>query len=471
MKKISFLLALLLAAAFTFQSCEDNDDNAVPAHEFVWKGLNQYYLWQPLVPDLADDRFASTDQFDSFLQAHGTPENLFEHLLYQRNVVDRWSVIFSDFYVLENALQGVVKSNGVEFGLKYVPGSTTNIFGYVRYIQPGTDAAGQDIHRGDLFYAINGTPLTVDNYNGLLDNDTYTLNLADYNGGAITPNNRNITLTKVQYSENPVYSIKIVNEGSHKIGYLMYNGFFGNYDNELNAAFGQFAAAGVTDLVLDLRYNGGGSIRTASYLASMITGQFNGQLFSRQQWNPKMQAVYQSNNPGALQNLFTSQLSNGAAINHLNLNKVYVITTGSTASASELVINCLRPYIEVVTIGTTTTGKNVGSVTLYDSPDFTRHDINGSHRYAMQPIVLKVVNKENFGDYSTGLVPTYELPEDMGNLGVIGDINEPLFAEAIDRIMNSGRHGFRGPEREFRHFADSKSILRFGNEMYREDLP
>lgn len=470
MKRLPIVLTMLILAAFTFQSCEDMDDNAVPAHEFVWKGLNQYYLWQPNVPDLADDRFQSTAQFESFLNAYGSPENVFEHLLYQRGTVDRWSVIFSDFFVLENALQGVVKSNGVEFGLKYVPGSTTQIFGYVRYIQPNSDASGKDIRRGDLFYAINGTPLTTANYNSLLDLDTYTLNLADYAGGTLAPNGRDITLTKVQYAENPVYASNVVTQGSHTIGYLMYNGFYGSYDNELNAVFGQFASAGVTDLVLDLRYNGGGSIRTATYLASMITGQFTNQLFARQQWNPKMQAIYESQNPGALQNLFASQLSGGAAINHLNLNKVYIITTGSTASASELVINCLRPYIEVVTIGTTTIGKNVGSVTLYDSPDFTRHDINGSHRYAMQPIVLKLVNKDNFGEYSEGLAPTYELPEDMGNLGVIANPTEPLFAKAIAVITGSGRFA-PVPDREFRHFADSKSIRRFGNEMYREDLP
>ena len=183
MKRLPIVLTMLILAAFTFQSCEDMDDNAVPAQEFVWKGLNQYYLWQPNVPDLADDRFQSTAQFDNFLSAYGSPENVFEHLLYERGTVDRWSVIFSDFFVLENALQGVVKSNGVEFGLKYVPGSTTQIFGYVRYIQPNSDASTKDIHRGDLFYAINGTPLTTSNYNSPLDLDTYTLNLPDYAGG------------------------------------------------------------------------------------------------------------------------------------------------------------------------------------------------------------------------------------------------------------------------------------------------
>lgn len=474
MKKICVLMLALIAGAITLQSCEDQDDNAVPVNDFIWKGLNLYYLWQENIPNLADDRFANQEQLNNFLQAYDSPEALFESLLYRQdasgNRVDRWSVIFSDFRVLENALQGVSKSNGVEYGLVYTDESQTGVFGYVRYILPGSDAESKNIHRGDVFYAIDGAPLTVNNYQSLLGQDFYTLNMADYDNGNITPNGETVTLTKAEYAEDPVYIANTYTSGSHNIGYLMYNGFYSTYDEGLNNAFGQFAAQGVTDLVVDLRYNGGGSVRTASYLASMITGQFNGQLFTRESWNSKLQAYFESNNPDALENLFVNQLSNSTAINSLNLNKVYILATGSTASASELLINCLQPYIDVVVIGSTTVGKNVGSVTLYDSPDFSSSNRSGSHRYAMQPIVLRTVNKNGFGEYSQGIDPDVEHEEDLENLGVLGNPSEPLYAEAINLITGSGRQ-IPAAAHHYRAFKDSRNIKRFGTEMYKEDMP
>lgn len=471
MKKIKILLAALVVSALAFQGCEDMDDNAVPVNDFIWKGLNLYYLWQPEVPELADDRFANQAQLNDYLEGFSSPESLFNNLLYQRGEIDRFSVIFSDYRVLESALQGVVKSNGVEFGLVYYPNSETQIFGYVRYILPDSDAAGKDIQRGDIFYAVDGTALNVDNYQSLLSRDTYTLNLATYNGGNITPTDESVTLTKAEYAENPVYTTNVVTEDDKVIGYLMYNGFFSNYDDELNAAIGQLKAQGINELVLDLRYNSGGSVRTATYLASMITGQFNDDIFAQEQWNPKLQAYFEDENPAALQDRFTNQLSNGTAINNLNLTTVYVLTTRSTASASELIINCLRPYIDVVVIGDVTTGKNVGSVTLYDSPNFSRNNVSGSHTYAMQPIVLKIINAEGFGEYSSGLEPDLLLKEDFDNLGVLGSPDEPLFAAAINMINGNGRFGFFPQNQNTKLFKDSKNMRRFGTEMYIEDTP
>lgn len=471
MKKITLLVFALVMGAITLQSCEDQDDNAVPVNDFIWKGLNLYYLWQADVPNLADDKFSNQEQLNRFLESYATPTALFESLLYERGTIDRFSVLFSDYRVLENALQGVSKSNGVEFGLLYTDAAQTGVFGYVRYVMPNSDAANKDIKRGDIFYAVNGTTLTVDNYSSLLANESYTLNLADYSDGVITPNGREVALTKREYAENPVLVTNTYTSGTHKIGYLMYNGFYSNYDNDLNAAFAKLKSDGVTDLVLDLRYNGGGSVRTATYLASMITGQFTGQLFAKEQWNAKLEKYYEDNNPDALQDLFTDKLSTGASINSLNLSKVYIIATGSTASASELVINCLKPYVDVVQIGTLTVGKNVGSVTLYDSPTFSSKNRSGSHRYAMQPIVLKVVNKDGFGDYSGGIDPTIKLNEDYGNLGVLGDAAEPLFAAAIANITAAGRLMPAEPTYSHKLFKDSKNMRRFGTEMYRDDMP
>ena len=465
-----YVISLLIAFSLVVPlGCSDMDDNAVPTSleikDFVWKGMNLYYLWQADVPDLADDRFANQSQLNAFLEPYTSPTDLFNALRVPSST-DRFSVIYSDYTILEGALSGNTLNNGMDFGLKHING-TTNVYGWVRYIIPNSDAAPKNIHRGDIFYAINGIPLTDDNYRTLLfSNDvTYTVNLANYssdNSGfvTITPNGQSVTLTKTALAENPILLSTVINQGTHNIGYLMYNGFYSSYDGQLNTVFGSFQSQNVTDLVIDLRYNSGGSINTATKLASMITGQFTGQVFAKQQWNAKAQSYYLSNNPGSLENKFMGGL------NSLQLNKVYILTSKSSASASELLINCLKPFINVVQIGDVTTGKNVGSITLYDSPNFGKSNVNPSHKYAMQPIVLKIVNKDNFGDYTSGISPTTLFQEDASSLGVLGNNDEPLLNIAINQITGSGKISSQVPLATARNFTDSKSINPLLSEMY-----
>ncbi|WP_310555830.1 S41 family peptidase [Flavobacterium sp.] len=434
MKKTVKLFFLFLISASGLLSCTDNDDvtqySTYQIQNFIWKGLNAYYLYQPQITDLSDARFSNQQQLDGYLANFSDPNDLFENLILDRENTDKYSVLFSNYIALEQILSGTTKNNGVEYGLTYKSGSTTDIFGYVKYILPNSDASTKAIQRGTIFYAVNGTPLTISNYRSLLGSDSYTLNFADYDSGNITPNGQSVALTKTAFSENPVLIKKVIPVGAKKVGYLVYNGFYGEYETELNAAFAYFKSENVTDLVLDLRYNGGGSIDTANRLGTMITGQFSGQIYAQQQWNPKIQPRL---NPNESINIFETTTRNGAAINSLNLSKVYILTTRNTASASELVINCLDPYINVVQIGTTTTGKNVGSITMYDSPTFRKENVNPNHTYAMQPIVLKIVNKNGFGDYTQGISPDASnvLAENLSNLGELGNPTEPLLSKAL----------------------------------------
>lgn len=478
MKNYRYAIYYLLAIALVLQSCEVQDDNKVPndiaINNFVWKGLNLYYLWQADVPNLADDQFANQSDLNDFLYGYSRPEDLFQQLLNKPRslypnpgeAIDRFSVIFSDYNELEGILSGTTKTNGAEFGLYYKDDSQSSIFGVIRYILPNSDAATKNVQRGEIFYAINGVTLTPENYNALLLNNTYTMNFANYDSGNITPNGQSVTLIKSVISENPVYLTTVINSGTHKIGYLSYNGFYPNYESQLNAAFNNLKSQNISDLVLDLRYNSGGSVATATRLASLITGQFTNQVFAKEQWNDKLEDYFNASNPSALLNLFTNKLGNNETLASLNLNKVYVLTTKSSASASELVINGLKPYINVVQIGDVTSGKNVGSITMYDSPSFSKSGINTNHRYAMQPIVLKIVNKVGFGDYTSGLQPNTLLKEDFGNLGILGNTDEPLLKEAIDQIITGGRPRPQKRIRSFETFKDNRTIARLKSEMY-----
>jgi hypothetical protein len=444
MKRIKLLvLAIVLLGGIATSCFEDQDDVSASNYDirdFIWKGLNLYYLYLDDVPDLADDRFATQTELDQFGVTFSSPEDWFDHLIADQ---DRFSWIVSDYIALEQSFSGVSLRNGMDFGLTFAPNGT-DVIGFVKYVLPGSNAEINGVERGMIFNGIDGTLLTEANFNALLSPSSYAINLAELSGSEVISLNTSISLTKIEFTENPVFINETLVVNSSNVGYLMYNQFTSNFDAQLNNAFGTFQANGVTDLVLDLRYNSGGSVASAIQLSSMITGQFTGEVFTTEQWNSKVQAALiqyeQENNVELLTNRFVNTLTSGAAINSLNLNRVYVLTTSNSASASELVINALNPYIDVIQIGTTTTGKYQASITLYDSADFGREGANPAHTYAIQPLVLKEVNALGFTDYDDGLSPDpiFTLEENLANMGVLGDVNEPLLARAIQHISGLG---------------------------------
>lgn len=464
---LAFILISFVAISFTSCSKSENIPADVEINDFVWKGLNAYYFWQDQIPDLSDTRFSSQSQLNTYLSGTGTPDNLFYSLLFDYPNTDKYSWIVSDYVALENSLAGLNQSNGMEFGLVPFTSSPTNLFGYVRYVVPSSDAETKGVTRGMLFTHVDGVQLTTTNYRTLLFSTatSYTITLANYNGGDPVATATTITLMKTQLQENPVKIATTFTEGANKIGYIMYNQFITQYDDELNTAFATLKAEGITDLIVDLRYNTGGSVRTASYLGSMITGQFSGQLFTRQVWNTKVQANVSESN--FITN-FTNQINNGIvseSINSLNLSTVYIIVTGGSASASELLINSLKPYVDVKLVGTTTEGKNVGSITLYDSENYGRAGANPNHTWAMQPITFEVRNRDNI-TVPEGFTPEVAFPEDYGNLGVLGDRNEPMLDRAITYILTGNRFSDRMIIPIYEEISSSKLYMPSRNTMY-----
>ncbi len=446
MKIYKLILFTLLFGGF-FTSCSNDNDDALnkpivdgrnlTVENFIYRGLNEIYLYKADVPELANDFFPTQTEQNDFLDNFATPEDLFYDGLLAPQ--DKFSFLVDDYVELENLFSGISTTNGVSFGLVRYCQSCTDLFGYVRYVLPGTSAEEKGIKRGDIFNTIDGQQLTDSNYSNLLAPQTYTIALATLNGSSVTPTGVTVTLTKQAYTTNPVLVSKTLDVDGKKVGYLFYTSFTSDFDPQLNAAFGEFKAAGVTEFVLDLRYNGGGSVRTATDLAAMITGQFAGEIFTKEQWNAEYQSYFESTADlrERLLNKFNTTLKTGELIKSLNLSRVFILTTSRSASASELVINGLDPYIDVVQIGETTTGKFQASVTLYDSPNFGRLNANPNHTYAIQPLVLKSVNSAGVSDYIDGLTPDFQISEDFENLGMLGEPNEPFLKVAIDVILGN----------------------------------
>ena len=483
MKVYKYLMLFLLTGGMLIScSKEDNDDIPNPPDnggktdvsleleikDFIWKGMNEIYLYKSDVPELANNYFDDQEALYNWLETWDTPENLFYDGLVASQ--DRFSFITDDYIELENSFSGISETTGVDYRLYRLSPGSNDIIGVVRYIIPGSNAEGKDIERGDLFTKINGETLTIGNYRDLLANSTITFTLAKIENNSVNETGETVTIDAQTLTENPILINKVLDVNGIKVGYLMYNSFVADFDDELNAVFADFKAANIQKLILDLRYNGGGRVSSATRLASMITGQFTGEVFAKQQWNEKYQNYFLQENPDRLFNYFTDKIDNNEAINSLNLSDIYVIGTSSTASASELVMNGLSPYIDVIKVGDTTVGKSQASVTLYDSPNFGRENANPDHKYAIQPLVYESVNAEDMVVPYNGIIPDVAIEERISNMGTLGDPSERLLSAAIDAIAGSRRFY---PEREFwyNEFKEAGFDNMLYQKMYIDKLP
>lgn len=489
MKNFKFLIPFLFIT-FLFVACNKKEDPIVdnstvklkdPINNFVWKGMNSWYNWQPNVLLLNDDKDNVTDDYYTFLNGFATPEDLFSSLLFDKGNTDRFSWIVDDYVALNNSFQGITKSFGFRLQGVQINDAGDIIF-YVRYVAPNSPASDAGVQRGDIINGINGTIVNTLNYDsavGGLSEDTVTLNFVSESDGQLTSSGEK-TISAIVLSEDPVYLTKVFPDvNGKKVGYLVYNGFRSSYNDELNAAFAYFKSEGIEELVLDLRLNGGGSVLTSAYLASMIYENAGTETFAKLTFNDKHT---NQNGSYTFQNKLNVYDTDGnktgeESINRLNsISKLYVLASGSTASASEMIINGLRPFMPVTVIGTTTYGKNVGSITLYDSPssDYTSESsANNSHLYAMQPIVFQIYNKLDQSDYINGFDPNIEVKEYQSwfNILPFGDENEVVLKAALDDIRGISAKPAPSSYKieQFKAFDDTRFEKRFEKEMYIDD--
>jgi len=486
MKKLSFtsLVIFLLLINILLTNCR-KDSSLSPAaktpivikeasvpNKFVWNSLHDYYYWIDLVPNLSAAKFSNKDTLNAFLNQYTDPSKLFYDLLYKYKTIDKWSFIVNDSTTIKDWIAGISKSTGYDYDLFQV-GSTNNIFGVVKYVLKGSPADLAGIRRGDFFIKINDQQLTIANYQSLLNSSTsLKFSFATIANNVISANGRTVTVIPITLQENPILMDTVLVVGGAKVGYLVYNGFNSDFDLQLNDVFKFFKDQGISNLILDLRYDGGGSIQTAIYLASMIYGTYTAKDFIKSQYNTALQAyVVQTYGAASLLDNFTDNIAATTTtpktpINTLNMTKLWVITTDNTASASELTINGLKPYITVRQVGTTTVGKYVGSITLQDVD--AQGKVNPQDPWSMQPIVVKISNSLGVSDYVNGIAPDITTTEDVANLLPFGNPNETLLQAVLNDMQGLPQKGLtlKSAEMGLKKVADSKTFKAYSKEMY-----
>lgn len=439
-------LLIVVAGALSLTACKKSSDVVTPAgsgttppttgpvtnstvDNWILANMRALYYWTDKIPANPDTTQA--------------PDAFFNSILYKYDPTlrpdgDRFSWIDPDASHLQASLGGQNLSTGAEFRLYRRSSGTNDVIGVVLYTEHGSPAEKAGLKRGDIFYSINGQNLTTTNYSDLLYGSatSLTYGIATIQNGALVNTSQTKTASAVTLQTDPVYLDSVYTISGKKIGYLVFNEFIagvyqgnGKTDNtylqELDNVFGKFKAQGVNELVLDLRYNPGGGGDVAQNLTSLIApGASPAKVFFTQQYNKNVTAYLQQRN-GANFNVvnFLSKANNLG-----NLSRVFVLTTDHTASASELVINGLKPYMNVAVVGDTTYGKNVGSTTIVDS--------TGRIKWGIQPIIVKAFNAAGQSDYSGGFAPDAVVLERLP-YKPLGDVTEPLLNQALYQITGT----------------------------------
>lgn len=315
---------------------------------------------------------------------------------------------------------------GFQYTTNHVEDNDTALYARLLYVSPDSPAGEAGLERGDWILEMDGEPITENNYSRLNGGEGITLTVGYYDAAqdTILAYAEPQTLAPARtFYDNPVHYRNVYVSGSKRVGYLVYNHFTGGltessteYDDDLREAFSYFATEQVNEFVLDLRYNNGGQLSCASLLCAMLApSSALGQTLAYLEFNESI---------GEQEMVFDESLIQGGA--NLNLSRLYVLTSTETASASEMLINCLKPYMEVVLVGGTTVGKNVAS----------RAFVNEELMLEMRPIVCKLYNADRESEYAEGFTADVSVDEngDMARFLPFGNPDELMLYTALNLI-------------------------------------
>jgi C-terminal processing protease CtpA/Prc len=387
------VLALLFVPAGLHAQAAPRDCTTLGQTTFVRDALQDIYYWYRELPALDP---ALVDSPEAYLEAvRYRPLDASFSYITGRQASDAF---YSDSQFV-----------GLGLGTRLVSSDVMR----VTQVFPGSPAADAGLERGDYIVAIGGRAIGDLYASGDLGSAfgpgdvgvTVVLRVRARAGGE-----RELTLVKRLVTIPTVSDVRVVDVDGRRVGYLHFRNFVRPSTEALDAAFGDLAAAGVTDLVLDLRYNGGGLVSVAQHLAGLIGGtRTNAQVFLE----------FFHNDKNAWRNE-TLRFEDPAGA--LDLPRLVVVTTRASASASELIINALRPFLPVTVVGDTTFGKPVG-----------QYGLNFCDK-VLFPVAFTLRNARGEGDYFAGFAPDCPAPDDLEH--ALGDPAEASLGEALQFVRS-----------------------------------
>lgn len=491
------ILIALLSCATVFVACrKDHDtDNETPVSptegtreqftlDSIYLYAKQIYLWYDALPDYTTFNPRQYATGSNVLTNY--EKELYVITQLKTNPSTGYSYEYSGYagspkysFIDNGSLTGgrlgtvSLADKGDDFGLSISISSDVRI----RYVNPNSSAALAGLQRGFKVTKINGTVVTTSSSNFIqtaLNSSSMVMTVVDNNGTTGTVN-----LTKTNYTTNPVLKDTVLTAGAQNVGYLAYSRFsmLSSSQAPLEAAFSKFATKGVTALIIDLRYNGGGYTQTAEELINLIApSSLKGKTMYIEYFNDLLQngkapilkqQLYRDANGNTVDynghkatyaDLDYSISGNTYTFNKVGslntVKQVIFIVSGNTASASELVINSLKPYLPVKLVGSQTYGKPVGffgvkidAYTVYMS-NFYMQNANGD------------------GDYFQGMAPDIAASDDVTH--DFGDANENCIAAALNYIAGnpSGKIGVATAEAPLIHLGPASFSGMIENRMH-----
>ncbi|MFZ2286512.1 MAG: S41 family peptidase [Bacteroidales bacterium] len=371
------------------------------ARDGLYDLMKYAYLWNSSMPTVK-------------LSDYNSPEDILEAVRYKPR--DKWSFV-TDYESFMASMQGTFVGHGIRMSLD----NSNNV--RIASLYEGSDLWPQGVRRGWIVREVNDTPIapifisgTNEAYNTLMGPSTAGITnkflFQKPDGTTVT-----FTSTKATFTINSVTAAKVLDLTSGKTGYLCFETFIEPSEQELNEAFAVFKASNVTDLIIDLRYNTGGYMDIAQQLSSLVmkpedTTKICYKLRYNSLVGPEWNESYK----------FVRTAS------PLGLNRVVFITTRSSASASEVVINSLKPYVNVTIVGDTTHGKPAG-MNIWGYPFPSNSDPNPDYQYVFAPITFEYVNSSDEGQFYSGMLPDVKAADDITH--DFGDPQEASLAAAI----------------------------------------
>lgn len=447
LNRLKLTLSCLIISGYVITGCtkeEGNSDNSGDkskiteetryANRFAREALEIYYYWnEEISKDL--------NQLDP--EKNSDPIATVEKIRYHdgTNEIDKWTMLTDNMDEFTSSVEGVTTTYGYTPIVYRLSKESNEVIAAVAFVSENSPAEKAGIKRGDLIYKINDKTLTTENYLDLFYSSQIKLSMAKLDGNTITPTTE-LSLEAVKMYENPILCDSVYNLDGKKVGYLAYSSFDLKSIPKLINICKEFKNEGIKELILDLRYNGGGYVITENVLASMFAPQVNvtnKDIFEKEDYNEFFTKYYEQEGISTITRFQTEYNYEDMDLNvstkdaNIGLEKIYGIITANSASASEALLSGLMPYMNIELIGEQSHGKYCTGwmLSVKDIYKTVPQSIKDWGIYVMVSIYKNANNKTPC--MPNGLTPNVKAEDNPLETYQLGDENEAMLRIALEK--------------------------------------